>query len=72
MQYCAAPRLLALEEPEAGQLLEAVFTEEGITVEARSDALRGDASFITDGHVADRIVVVEEQNAAAATRLPKK
>ena len=30
----AAPRLLALEEPEAGQLLAAVFTEEGITVRA--------------------------------------
>src|SRR5262249_61196001 len=36
----ALPRLLPLEEPDAGELLDAVFTREGITVRAGTRAER--------------------------------
>jgi pyruvate/2-oxoglutarate dehydrogenase complex dihydrolipoamide dehydrogenase (E3) component len=56
------PRLLPLEEPEAGQLIERVFTAEGITVRTNAPAQRV-------GHDGDRFTVHLAGDALTAERL---
>jgi alkylation response protein AidB-like acyl-CoA dehydrogenase len=50
--------LPAISDGELLIALVAPLTEEQLTVEARGEALYGEATFVADGHVAERIVVV--------------
>ena len=58
----ALPRLLPLEEPEAGELIERVFTAEGITVRTGAPAERA-------GHDGTRFTVHPGEQALTAERL---